>query len=248
MYRSVKIGLVCFGSQMEAGIIGRERFQRPEIVNEAYGVKQQARKQTQTQNAPPARRGRPRAFDADAALDRAVNVFWEKGYAGASLPDLTKAMGINRPSLYAAYGNKAELFHKALDRYRQGPLAAMRAALDAPTARAAVERLLFAAVDLQTNPRTPRGCLMVQGALTCGDSGECARKELLAVRRKHEHLLRDRFIRAIEEGDLPQDVDAADLSRYISTVIRGMAVQAASGATRAELKRVAELALRAWPG
>src|SRR6516225_7036799 len=103
--------------------------------------------------------GRPRAFDIDKALDRALKVFWRKGYEGASLPELTRAMGINRPSLYAAFGNKEALFRKVLDRYAEGPAAYVREALTEPTARAVAERLLGGAVDLLSGPRGPRGCL-----------------------------------------------------------------------------------------
>src|SRR5690348_4805353 len=99
------------------------------------------------------RRGRPRSFDVDHALDRALKVFWRKGYEGASLPDLTKAMGINRPSLYAAFGNKEALFRKAIDRYIEGPACGFRAALEEPTARKVVERLLYGNIDLVTDPR-----------------------------------------------------------------------------------------------
>src|SRR3977135_1973575 len=112
--------------------------------------------------------GRPREFDADQALDRALQVFWRKGYEGASLPDLTRAMGINRPSLYAAFGNKEALFRKALDSYHDGPAAFVRGALEEPTARAVVEALLRGTVDLLSSPRNPPGCLMVQGALSGG--------------------------------------------------------------------------------
>src|SRR5207245_2576808 len=111
--------------------------------------------------------GRPRSFDLDKALDAALQVFWRKGYEGASLPDLTEAMGINRPSLYAAFGNKEELFRTVVIRYIEGPAAFVRKALDEPTARAAAERLLTGAVDLVTDPKNPRGCLLVQGALVC---------------------------------------------------------------------------------
>src|SRR5215470_17599780 len=116
--------------------------------------------------------GRPREFDVDQALERALQVFWRKGYEGASLPDLTQAMGINRPSLYAAFGNKEALFRKALDRYAEGPAAYLGAALNEPTARAIAERLLHGTSDLVTDPRNPRGCLIVHGALACGEAAE----------------------------------------------------------------------------
>src|SRR5881397_436962 len=115
-------------------------------------------------------RGRPRAFDADKALDRALLVFWRKGYEGASLADLTRAMGINRPSLYAAFGNKEALFRRALDRYAEGPAAYVGEALNEPTARAVAERLLGGTIDLLSDPHNPHGCLVVQGALACSEA------------------------------------------------------------------------------
>ena len=191
--------------------------------------------------------GRPRAFDLDRALDRALEVFWLKGYEGASLSDLTRAMGVNRPSLYAAFGNKEALFRKALDRYVEGPAAYVRAALAEPTARAVAERLLAESVDRLTDPRNPRGCLIVQGALVCGKAAESVRRELAARRAAGELAVRRRFERALSDGDLPDDSHPADLARYIVAVMQGIAVQAAGGASRAELRRVAAMALRAWP-
>lgn len=191
--------------------------------------------------------GRPRAFDIDKALDRALEVFWRKGYEGTSLPALTKAMGINRPSLYAAFGNKENLFRKALDRYTEGPAAYVYEALNEPTARAVVERLLRGAVDLLTDPRNPPGCLMVQGALSCGEAADPIRQELASRRAAGMAAIRQRLERARADGDLPAHADPADLARYLATVIHGMAVQAAGGASRDELLRVAETALRAWP-
>jgi AcrR family transcriptional regulator len=192
-------------------------------------------------------KGRPREFDADQALDRALKVFWRKGYEGTSLPDLTRAMGINRPSLYAAFGNKEALFRKVLDRYAEGPAAYVREALNEPTARAVAERLLGGSIELLTGPRSPRGCLLVHGALACGEAAESIRRELAARRATGETAIRQRFERALAEGDLPSDVCPADLARYVVTVLRGMAVEAAGGATADELRRVVEMALRAWP-
>ena len=194
-----------------------------------------------------ARRGRPRAFDTEEALDRAMRVFWSKGYEGASLADLTEAMGINRPSLYAAFGDKEALFRQAIDRYDEMQATYVRTALEAPTARACVEQLLSGAADFQTDPRTPAGCLQVQGALACGDGAEVARKELERRRAAGEALVRRRLERARSEGDLPSRANPADLGRYVVTVVRGMAVQAAGGASRAELEPVIRMALRAWP-
>jgi len=191
-------------------------------------------------------RGRPREFDIDQALNRALRVFWRKGYEGATLPDLTRAMGINRPSLYAAFGSKEGLFRKSLDRYDAGPAAWAREALHEPTARAVAGRLLAGAIDMVTDRRNPRGCLIVQGALACGDAAQSVRKELVSRRLALEAALRQRFERAISDGDLPADAHPADLARYIVAVTHGIAVQAAGGATRAQLRRVAAMALRAF--
>jgi AcrR family transcriptional regulator len=191
--------------------------------------------------------GRPRAFDADRALDRALTIFWRNGYEGASLPALTKAMGINRPSLYAAFGNKEALFRKALERYEGGPAGYAPKALKQPTARKVVEALLKGIVALLTRPQNPGGCLMVQGALACGENAKPVRHELATRRAAGVAAIRRRFQRAIDEGDLPANADAQGLARFVATVMHGLAVQAASGATRKELLRVKDMFLRTWP-
>ncbi|MDP9339698.1 MAG: TetR/AcrR family transcriptional regulator [Acidobacteriota bacterium] len=191
--------------------------------------------------------GRPLSFDPENALDSALQVFWRKGYEGASLSALTTAMGINRPSLYAAFGDKEALFRKVLDRYAQGPGSHARQALNEPSSRAVVEKLLRGSADLLTAPHGPHGCLLVQGALTCGNSAESMRRELISRRTASESALRQRFKRAKAEGDLPHDAHPANLARYIMTIIHGMSVQAAGGATRHELRRVADLTLQSWP-
>src|ERR1700736_5166924 len=146
--------------------------------------------------------GRPRSFDTGKALDRAVDVFWRKGYEGASLSDLTKAMGINKPSLYAAFGDKEKLFRKVLDRYSEGPASHSRVALQEPTSRAVVERLLSGTADLLTSPRNPGGCLLVQGALACGNGANSVRRELVSRRLAGEAALRRRLKRAKNDGEL----------------------------------------------
>ena len=192
--------------------------------------------------------GRPRAFCVDRALDRALQVFWQKGYEGTSLSDLTEAMGINRPSLYAAYGNKEALFRKALDRYGENGAAFIRHTLEQPTSRAVVEHLLFTAAESADCLDKPRGCLTVRCALSSGEEAESVRLELAKCRTRVESLLLARLERAKTEGDLPPAADPADLARFVMTVHQGMSVQATGGATGEQLRRVAETALRAWPG
>ena len=191
--------------------------------------------------------GRPRAFNPDTALERAMHVFWAKGYEGAALSDLTRAMRINRPSLYAAFGNKEQLFRKVLDRYASGPLAYFKKALAAEKARVVIEQILFGAAKMAGDPRLPAGCLMVQGALACGNTAGSVQKETAARRTASEVALRRRLQRAKREGDLPRNADPTELARYVMTVLQGMAVQGANGATRVQLRRVAQTALRVWP-
>jgi AcrR family transcriptional regulator len=191
--------------------------------------------------------GRPRAFDVNEALDKAMNVFWRKGYEGASMPELTSAMGISSPSLYAAFGSKEALFRRVLDQYELGPSAYVANALKAPTARRMVEQMLRGAVNLLSDENNPRGCLMVQGALSCGVATEAVRNELTARRAAGEVAIYRRLKLAKVDGDLPAESSPAGLARYIRTVIYGMAVQAAGGATRKELSNVVDMALLAWP-
>lgn len=191
--------------------------------------------------------GRPRAFNEEEALGKALEVFWCKGYDGASLTDLTEAMGINKPSLYATFGNKEQLFLKALDLYEHRPCAYFSPALEEPTARQVVEHMLLGAAESFTTKTGPRGCVVVQSALACSEASASVKEALVARRREGENLLRERLERAKEEGDLPADADPALLARYIGTVAQGMAVQAVNGATAEQLKEVALMTLNTWP-
>ena len=191
--------------------------------------------------------GRPREFDIDEALGKALHLFWRKGFEGTSMTDLTDAMGIAKPSLYATFGNKEELFRKALDSYQATCMAFLDAALAQPTARQAVERLLYGFADVATDRAHPPGCLETNGALVCSDGAEHIRRELIERRAGQATVLQRRLQRAQDEGDLSADADPADLARYVMTVVQGMAVQAASGAGRDALHAVIRTALRAWP-
>ncbi|AHV96365.1 TetR/AcrR family transcriptional regulator [Paenibacillus sabinae] len=191
--------------------------------------------------------GRPRTFDNTEALERALQVFWEKGYEGASLSDLTEAMKINRSSLYATFGSKEQLFNQALDLYFEGPPKLTSAAFNEPTARAVVDKLLNVTADSVTNPSTPKGCLTIRGAIACGEDADVIRQELTSRRVGTEMALRHRFEQAKSVGDLPAGSNPAALARYIMTVTEGMSIRAADGSTRDELQDVIDLAMQAWP-
>ena len=176
-----------------------------------------------------------------------MHVFWKNGYEGASLPDLTAAMGINRPSMYATFGNKETLFRKAVDRYVERFGTAVKTALEAPTARQAVRNLLLLGVPQAGGGSAIGGCMLVQGALACSDQAEPIRKELVSRRSATELVLRERFDRAVNEGEFPAGTDTAALAKYFITFQQGLSVQTAGSAGREELVAAVELALKALP-
>ena len=189
--------------------------------------------------------GRPREFDAETALDQAMEVFWRHGYEGATIAQLTEAMGINPPSLYACFGNKEGLLKAALDRYTKLRNVWMNEVVAAPTARDVAERMLMGIADRQTDPANPPGCLLVQGGIACGSGSENVPFELAARRAENEDQLRERFVRAKAEGDLKPTSDPAALARYVSAVSVGMGVMASSGSDREALRQVASVAVQA---
>lgn len=193
-------------------------------------------------------KGRPREFDVDEALAAALRVFWTKGYEAASLSDLTDAMGITRPSLYAAFGNKESLFRKALDLYEREKLAYVGEALQQPTSRGVVEQLLRGALAMQTSDCEPKGCMRVIGSVSCGPEAESIRADLMARRQSSQRALCERMKRAKDEGDLPAGTDVDGLCAYLGAILGGMAIQAGSGASKTQLEGLVETALAMWPG
>lgn len=195
----------------------------------------------------PVPRGRPRAFDADDALDKAVEVFWRLGYEGASLTALTEAMGINRPSLYAAFGDKEALFHRAVGRYAEIDMVYAREALDQPTAYEVVEHFLRANVEALTRPDRPAGCLSVQGGLATGSDGGRVAAFLARSRLAGERAMAERLARSVVDGDLPADTDTVAVARFVMALSEGHAVHAAAGVGRGELNASVDVALLAIP-
>lgn len=195
----------------------------------------------------PAAKGRPREFCTDSALAQALRVFWTKGYEGASLTDLTEAMGITRPSLYAAFGNKEALFRHALDLYEREKLQYMRRALDAPTAKGVAERLMRGGIDNQTSDCDAKGCLGVISSVACGDDAQVIREEVIARRQSSHRAMIERFERARDDGDFGDEIQIDDLINYLFAFLHGLAVQASSGASHAQLERSVDVALKLWP-
>jgi AcrR family transcriptional regulator len=192
-------------------------------------------------------RGRPREFCEEEALTAALRVFWTLGYEGASMSELTSAMGITRPSLYAAFGNKEELFKKALDLYERDKLAYVGEALKAPTARGVAERLIQGAIDLQTGS-DPKGCLGVISTTACGTEAESIRQEVIKRRDVVDAALLERLKRAKAEGDFPEHFSPEGLRQHLSAVVQGLCIQAGAGASLADLHRLKETTLALWPG
>ncbi|MFO7155519.1 MAG: TetR/AcrR family transcriptional regulator [Pseudomonadota bacterium] len=192
------------------------------------------------------KRGRPRSFDTSAALLRAMTLFWEKGYEATSLSDLTTAMGIAPPSLYAAFGNKEELFLAAVEEYAKTYGSYLRRALDEePTALAAIERILLHAARQFTERGHPRGCLVICGALGTDESAVRVRKVLEDMRRAKERWMRRRIQADVDAGVLPKETDAAALARFADALLEGLCLKARLGASRRDLEKAVEVGLAA---
>jgi AcrR family transcriptional regulator len=190
--------------------------------------------------------GRPRTFDADAALDRAVEVFWRQGYEGTAVADLAAQMGVNKPSLYAVFGTKEQLFQKVVQRYAEREMAYFREALTRPTAIEVVRDYLDGNVTAMTQPDRPRGCLSIQGGVSCSPENAGVSEFLASSRLAGEDALAGRLAQAQAEGDLPAKADPAALARFVMAFAEGQAVHAAAGATPDQLRASAEIALLAF--
>ncbi|WP_369200513.1 TetR/AcrR family transcriptional regulator [Streptomyces sp. PU-14G] len=192
-------------------------------------------------------RGRPRAFDRDAALGQAMRVFWERGYEAASLAELTEAMGIRPPSLYAAFGSKEQLFREAVELYGRTEGGVTARALDeAATAREAIGETLRGNALVYTEPGSPTGCMIVLAATNCAPEHEAVRSLLCDDRRAMERSLRDRMDRGVAEGDVPAGTDTRALAAFYATVLFGLSVQSRDGASRDDLLAVVDAAMASW--
>lgn len=191
--------------------------------------------------------GRHREYDAEQVLDASLRVFWRKGYEGTSYSDLTEATGVERPTLYAAFGNKEALFIKVLERYGEQYMGHVPAALALPTSREVAAHLLYGAIDVNTRYAEHTGCLGVSGALAGSDASEPVRQALVAFRAEGEARLRERFERAREERDLPASAKPEVLAAFLMAILHGMAVQARAGFSSDVLRTVADQALLSWP-
>lgn len=198
---------------------------------------------------PVRKRGRPRLLDRDVGLDIAARLFWERGYEGTSTADLTKAMGINPPTLYSMFGSKEELYRQALDfsvgRENKGRSAILQSGLPVYEA---LRLYLYDIADGDTQPDKPPGCMVSTAVLQHAEENASVARMTAALREQSMQTLKARFDRAVEEGELPAQTDTDTLARFYGAIIQGMSAQACDGACNALLKRMIDLSLAAWPG
>ena len=191
------------------------------------------------------RRGRPRNFDRTTALTRAMEIFWEQGYEGTSISDLTAVMGINTPSLYAAFGSKEALFREAVALYNENS-PTDRAIQSAPTTRAVIEAMLRDNVAAYVDPATPPGCMIVLAAVRGAPENAIIREYLADYRRRDHAALQQRLEQGIADGDLPEGTDTNVLAAFYLTVLEGLSIQARDGTVREVLDAVVDHALSVW--
>jgi AcrR family transcriptional regulator len=187
--------------------------------------------------------GRPISFDKGAALEAAMLLFWERGYEGTSMADLTQAMGLNPSSIYAAFGDKHTLFSLAVRRYMESRAQYATRALTESTLEKVVRALFNNTVAFLTTPGHPPTCMTLVGAVGCSADAKPARDIMTEIRKQNEAAMRERFLQARKSGELPKDINVDDYTRYVSSILAGLSIQAANGSTKAELKRTAQMAL-----
>lgn len=196
----------------------------------------------------PRPRGRPRGFDREAALEAAMRLFWSRGYEATSVSDLVAAMGITPPSLYGAFGDKKRLFLEAVDRYQAGPgCFAYKALTEEPTAERAMRRLMMDAVKSFTDPRNPRGCMVILAATNCAAESGDVMEALASRRRAAQGVLRQRIAMGRAAGELAPGADIDALAGMVTATLSGLAMLARDGAPRASLRRIVEQMMLAWP-
>jgi AcrR family transcriptional regulator len=188
--------------------------------------------------------GRPIGFDRDAALEAAMLLFWERGYEGTSMADLTQAMSLNPSSIYAAFGDKHALFSAAVRRYMEIRAQYATKALEEPTLKRVIRALFDNTVAFLTTPGHPPTCMTLAGAAGCSLEAKPARDLMREIRKQNQIAIRERLLKARRSGELPKDINADDYARYLSSIIAGLSIQAANGATKQELKRTAQMAVR----
>jgi TetR/AcrR family transcriptional regulator, copper-responsive repressor len=188
-------------------------------------------------------------LDREVGLEAAARLFWEHGYEGTSIADLTHAMGVTPPSLYATFGSKADLYRQALDHNIERETRRRSEALqgDMP-AYDAIAFYLYDVAEGVTDPNKPRGCIISTAVLQHAEENECVARAVAARRECSIQAIKMRFDRAVGDGDLPTDTDTDSLARFYAAVVQGMSAQACDGASTATLKRLADVALSAWPG
>ena len=183
-------------------------------------------------------RGRPRNFDREQALDAALAVFWRDGYLGASLSALTEAMGINKPSLYAAFGNKADLYIEALDQYCRQQLFRHAQALADEDIKSGLRRFLQSVADMLTEKNFPGGCMVVNSAVAC-ESGLLPEDVADAINRIINNDLTDRLKQRLREESRqrgwPDKKEVQSVADYVIAIMTGMAVMSRVGVSRERL-------------
>ncbi len=171
-------------------------------------------------------------------------LFWERGYEGTSMADLTQAMGLNPSSIYAAFGDKHALFSLAVKRYMDSRAQYAMKALEGPTLEKVIRALFDNTVAFLTTPGHPPTCMTLAGAMGCSVDAKPARDLMTEIRKQNEVAMRERLLQARKSGELSKDINVVDYTRYLSSILAGLSIQAANGSTKAELKRTAQMALR----